>query len=253
MLYQNILDEIVNKSKQIFEDELVGIYLHGSMAMGCFNPEKSDIDLIIVIRNNITDNQKLKFMDNVVELNRIAPSKGIEVSIVKEEYCKKFIYPTPFELHFSNAHLQWFIDKPIDYVQKMNGTDKDLAAHFKIIKKYGIVLYGAEINEVFDDVPRKDYIDSILCDIEGAKEEILEEPVYMILNLCRVAAFLKNDLIISKKQGGEWALQNISAQYKSLISNAIQSYSLGTEMNIDKMEAQKFADYMLQMIRDILD
>ena len=55
MLYQDLLNEIVEQSKQIFEEELIGVYLHGSMAMGCFNPNKSDIDLIIVIRNNITD------------------------------------------------------------------------------------------------------------------------------------------------------------------------------------------------------
>ena len=252
MLYQNILDEIVDESKMIFKEDLTGIYLHGSLAMGCFNPKKSDIDLMIVIKNNITDTQKLQFMNHVAELNKTAPEKGIELSIVKEEYCRKFLYPTPFELHFSSAHLQWFIDDPADYIHKMNGTDKDLAAHFTIIKKYGVVLYGEEINDVFADVPRKDYIDSIWYDVEGAGEDILEDPVYMILNLCRAAAFLKNDLILSKKQGGEWALQNLSARYRTLISKALQSYRLGTEMDLDRMEAQKFADYMLPMIKDML-
>lgn len=252
MLYQNILDEIVDESKMIFKEDLTGIYLHGSLAMGCFNPKKSDIDLMIVIKNNITDTQKLQFMNHVAELNKTAPEKGIELSIVKEEYCRKFLYPTPFELHFSNAHLQWFIDDPADYIHKMNGTDKDLAAHFTIIKKYGVVLYGEEINDVFADVPRKDYIDSIWYDVEGAGEDILEDPVYMILNLCRAAAFLKNDLILSKKQGGEWALQNLSARYRTLISKALQSYRLGTEMDLNRMEAQKFADYMLSMIKDML-
>lgn len=158
--------------------------MHGSLAMGCFNLNKNDIDLIIVIKNNITDIQKLQFMNHVVELNKIAPSKGIELSIVKKEYCRKFLYPIPFELHFSNAHLQWFIDNPTDYIHKMNGTDKDLAAHFKIIKKYGVVLQGAEINDVFADVPRKEYIDSVWYDVEVAKEDILEEPIYVILKLC---------------------------------------------------------------------
>lgn len=136
----------------------------------------------------------------MIEYNKIAPSKGIELSIVKLEYCRHFLYPTPFELHFSNAHLQWYLDNPADYIRKMRGTDKDLAAHFTIIKAYGIVLYGAGINEVFADVPRNNYIDSIWADIEGARAEILENPVYIILNLCRVAAFLKDNLILSKKQ-----------------------------------------------------
>lgn len=248
MQYQDVLDKIVSKSKEILGAELVGIYLHGSMAMGCFHPDKSDIDLIIVIKDDITDNQKLKFMNEVVELNKAAPSKGIELSIVKEAYCKEFLYPTPFELHFSNGHLQWFIDDPAGYISKMYGTDKDLAAHFKIIKEYGIVLCGADIQEVFADVPRENYIDSIWCDIAGAKEEILENPVYVILNLCRVLAFLKNDLICSKKQGGEWALQNLPSEFQPLIADALESYASGNEMKSDEERAHKFADYMLQKI-----
>lgn len=252
MLYQCLLNEIVDQGKQIFGEELIGIYLHGSMAMGCFNSNKSDIDLIIVIRNSITDTQKLQFMNCVVKCNKIAPSKGIELSIVKKKYCKNFLYPTPFELHFSNAHLQWFMNNPTDYICKMNGTDKDLAAHFKVIKNYGVVLYGAEINDIFTDVPRNDYIDSIWSDIEGAREDILIEPVYMILNLCRVAAFLKNDLVLSKKQGGEWAIDNLSGKYHTLISNAVQSYIYGEDIDIDNREGQEFADYMIQMIRTMM-
>lgn len=56
-----------------------------------------------------------------------------KLSIVKMDVCKPFVYPTPFELHFSNAYLQWYKTNPLDYVEKMNGVDKDLAAHFTII------------------------------------------------------------------------------------------------------------------------
>lgn len=251
MLYQNILDAIVEKGRQIFKENLTGVYLHGSMAMGCFHPVKSDIDLIVVVREQITDQQKLQFMNDIVELNAAAPAKGIELSIVMEKDCRDFRYPTPFTLHFSNAHLQWFLDNPEDYIKKMNGTDKDLAAHFTIIKNYGMVLYGAEIDDVFADVPRNAYIDSIWFDIENAKEEITENPVYVILNLCRVAAFLKNDLIVSKKQGGEWALQSLPAQYHPLISLALQSYASGDDIEIDQTDAQKFADGMLQMLKEL--
>ncbi len=251
MLYQNVLDAIVEKSRQIFKENLTGVYLHGSMAMGCFHPVKSDIDLIVVVREQITDQQKLQFMNDIVELNAAAPAKGIELSIVMEKDCRDFRYPTPFTLHFSNAHLQWFLDNPADYIRKMNGVDKDLAAHFTIIKNYGMVLYGAEIDDVFADVPRNAYIDSIWFDIENAKEEITENPVYVILNLCRVAAFLKNDLIVSKKQGGEWALQSLPSQYHPLISLALQSYASGDDIEIDQTEAQKFADGMLRMLKEL--
>lgn len=252
MMHQNILDQIVAKSEKIFEEELVGVYLHGSLAMGCFNPDRSDIDVLIVIKKNITDKQKMKFMEDIVELNKLAPSKGIELSIVKKEYCQVFLYPTPFELHFSNMHFQWFMDNPIDYINKMQGTDKDLAAHFTIIKRYGIVLSGEAIEDVFAEVPRENYIDSIWNDIEGAKEEILENPVYIILNLCRVVAFLKDNLITSKKSGGEWALHNLESEYQNIISNALQSYEYGKDVHINEEDALRFSEYMLMIIKSIL-
>lgn len=249
-MYKDLLDRFVDKSKETLGAGLTGIYLHGSMAMGCFQPDKSDIDLIVVIENDITDEQKISFMNEVVELNKEAPDKGIEMSVVKKEYCKNFVYPTPFELHFSNMHLGWFIDNPTDYISKMKGTDKDLAAHFTIINHYGKVLYGEKIVSVFSEVPKADYIDSIWNDIAGAEEEILDDPLYLTLNLCRVAAYLKDGLVTSKKQGGEWGVQNLNPQYQNLINRALKCYTSGEKMIADKTEAQAFAAYMLQMIKN---
>lgn len=42
----------------------------------------------------------------LLELEKEAPPKGFEMSVVLEKYCGSFVYPTPFELHFSNAHLE---------------------------------------------------------------------------------------------------------------------------------------------------
>jgi len=40
--YTNLLNKITKASIQIFGEKLVGVYLHGFIAMGCFNPKKSD-------------------------------------------------------------------------------------------------------------------------------------------------------------------------------------------------------------------
>ena len=47
-------------------------------------------------------------------------------------------------------YLRWYRDNPIEYIEKMKGTDKDLAAHFVVTKKRGIVLYGKDIEDVFE-------------------------------------------------------------------------------------------------------
>ena len=168
----NLIKSFVEQSKNILKDNLVGVYLHGSLSMGCFNPQRSDIDLIIVVNKPLSDDIKKEYLKMVVDHNERGPIKGIEMSIVLKEVCKPFIYPTPFELHFSIGHLDWYEDDPEEYIQEMKGVDKDLAAHFTIIGKRGKCLYGPSIKDLFAEVPSSDYMDSIWFDIENATKEI---------------------------------------------------------------------------------
>lgn len=119
----------------------------------------------------MTDVQKKDLMDSIVMFNESTTEKGIEMSVVKKEYCQNFIYPTPFELHFSNMYLDWYKQSPKEYIRKMNGTDPDLAAHFVITKKFGQTLYGAAISEIFGDIPMNAYLDSIISDIAEAETD----------------------------------------------------------------------------------
>lgn len=249
MDYQRLIDEFVAMSRKILSPALTGIYLHGSLAMGCFNPLKSDIDLIVVLERGVTEKQKRDFMEQVVALNGRAPAKGLELSLVKREHCSPFVYPTPYELHFSPAHLRWFREDPDGYIQRMNGIDRDLAAHFTVINRYGIVLYGEEIGKVFGEVPREDYMDSIWYDIENAAQDIEMDPVYVTLNLCRTLAYLKDDLCLSKAQGGRWGLQQLPRQYHEIVCAALECYESERAMECDGPALKRFAQDTLSQIR----
>ncbi|MBQ2031591.1 MAG: nucleotidyltransferase domain-containing protein, partial [Lachnospiraceae bacterium] len=167
-----IAGRFTTESKQILGDNLVGVYLHGSAVMGCFNPEKSDVDLLVVVNEEPTDAVKRTFLDMVVSLDESGSAKGIEMSIVERSVCKPFVYPTPFVLHFSKMHLDWYRSNPEDYIAKMKGTDRDLAAHITVIRARGVCLCGAPIDEVFGEVPKQDYMDSLWYDIADAEEDI---------------------------------------------------------------------------------
>ena len=246
---ERLLKEFTTKSQEILKDNLTGIYLHGSAVMGCYNPEKSDLDLIVVVNEPMADDTKHSFMDMVVELNEKAPAKGIEMSIVTKSVCKPFVYPTPFELHFSVAHLGWYNDNPEDYIQKMKGEDTDLAAHFTIITKRGKCLCGLPIEEVFAKVPKADYMDSIWDDIAEAKEDIADNTMYITLNLARVLAYKREELILSKKEGGEWALKNIPERYHELVKEAMKEYAISSKENYDLELEKSYAEYMLNEIK----
>lgn len=245
---ENLINDFVEQSKKILKDNLVGIYLHGSAVMGCFNPLKSDLDLIVVVERTLPDDIKRLFMDMVVKCNSLGPDKGIEMSVVLRNVCNPFIYPTPFELHFSQMHQKWYEDNPDDYIRKMKGEDKDLAAHFTIITNRGKSVYGTPIKEVFSEVPSDDYMDSILDDVNDAPEDIKDNTMYLILNLARVLAYKEEKLVLSKQEGGEWAIEHIPTEYKSLIKEALKEYSETVKPDYDIDLAKGYAEYMITRI-----
>ena len=248
---ERIVEEFVQRATEILQDNLTGIYLHGSAVMGCFNPKKSDLDFLIVVNEPMQDEVKLRFMDMVTVLNENGPQKGIEMSIVTKDVCNPFVYPTPFELHFSAMHLKAYRDDPENYISYMKGTDRDLAAHFTIIRERGKCLCGLPIVEVFAEIPKADFLDSVREDIDGAQEEIVENTMYLTLNLARVLAYQKEGLVLSKKEGGEWGLKNVSMKYHSLIRAALKEYTESAEVSYDAELARKYAKYMLLEIGQI--
>lgn len=243
-----LLHVIAGEYRKILGDKLVGIYVHGSIAFGCFRWEKSDIDFLVVTEEIPTREEKERLMEVLMNLEKEAPPKGFEMSVVLEKNCVSFVYPTPFELHFSNAHRESCRKDLKAYCRSMNGTDKDLAAHFTVIRAVGIVLYGKEIAAVFGDVPREDYLDSIKCDVADSENEMMENPVSIILNLCRVLAYMEENLVLSKEQGGLWGLKNLPACYRSVIQAALEAYGSDEYFSADGELLKNFSKYMKEQI-----
>ena len=242
----SVLNQIEDAYRRILEDALTGIYVHGSIAFGCFCWENSDIDFIVVINKEITHGQKRELIQTLLDLDAQAPQKGLEMSVVLEKYCNPFVYPTPFELHFSNAHRERCRKDLEEYCRTMHGEDKDLAAHFTVIRKAGITLCGKEIFAVFGEVPKEAYLDSIKGDVENAQSDILDDPVYIILNVCRVIAFIEEGLVLSKEQGGKWGMRNLPETFRPMIGKALQSYRGNGVFREEEENLRSFAESLFR-------
>lgn len=237
---QALLSEIAESCRNILGGNLVGVYVHGSIAFGCFNWEKSDVDYITVVEEPLDTKTRRALMDQTVRLNRTAPPKGLEMSVVRRAVCRPFVYPTPFELHYSNMHKEWFQRDPEDYCERMRGVDRDLAAHFTVIGHVGITLCGESAGDVFGEVPREDYLDSIRNDMADAEKDILSDPMYVVLTMCRVAAFARDGLVLSKRQGGEWGLRSLGGEQRALVQRALDCYAGGEKMEITPGQAREY-------------
>ncbi|MFF2479971.1 aminoglycoside adenylyltransferase domain-containing protein [Paenibacillus sp. NPDC058071] len=241
----------LNRAVDLFREEmgsnLVGVYLHGSLAMGCFNPNKSDIDLLIIAQQKLSTDNNKRIAKKLLKLHESMPKeRGIELSIILESYLKDFVYPTPFEFHYSDYHRKRY-QTDENYI--CGGfEDPDLAAHIVVTYHRGIALYGKALREVFYPIDQHFYINSILSDVENASTDIVESPMYFTLNLCRVLYYLKEGVVSSKKEGGEWGVSKLPAEYRQHIQRCLHEYS-GMADIPDHAESsieilKSFADYM---------
>lgn len=249
-----ILEKIVDTFRNILKDNLIGIYLHGSIAMGCFNPEKSDIDFLLVVKEKLSEETKRAIINSTLELANLdgVPQKGLEFSIVLGKYLRNFVHPMPFELHYSKDWHKAYEENKID-LDKEN-RDKDLTAHITVIVNRGICLYGEPIKKVFPShIPVEYYTDSLLYDLEWFKEDIDKDPVYGILNLCRIVYFLERGVIASKEEGGLWGIENLPKDFKDLILKALEDYTGKLDNpNWDRTKLLRFTKYMVKRINSIL-
>lgn len=96
---QPFLDNLLYEIKQITGNQFVGCYLHGSLAMGSFQPANSDIDLLVVLNKTLRKQQKQELA--VLFLCQSKQPYPIEISFLLESHLKKWEHPFPYIFHYS--------------------------------------------------------------------------------------------------------------------------------------------------------
>jgi streptomycin 3"-adenylyltransferase len=221
------INELITDLREQLGDRLIGVYLHGSLAMDCFNPTHSDIDLIVVTASALEDEIKRRLAESLLRHSN-AP-RPIEISCLAKNNLTPWRHPTPYEFHYSEAWRE-------RYTEALSGgtglvqyhTDSDLAAHLTVTRRRGLCLWGAPIEQTIPLVPAKDYANSIVGDLAWAydryfKEESEDIP-YLVLNACRVYAFLREGEILSKDEGGVWALTKLPGALPGVVRQALDVY-----------------------------
>ena len=237
-----LLEQIKQTYIQILGRKLVGIYVHGSIAFDCYHPNSSDIDFLVVVNSKLTLEDKVRLISVLLDYDDYAPEKGFEMSVVLESVCKNFVYPTPYELHYSNMYRQDYKYDLIGMCEEMKGTDKDLALHFAVTQKVGKVVYGLPVDEMFGEVDCNFILDSICYDLNDANDE----SIYYVLNACRALAFVQEGVLLSKADGATWALKKLPSEFSQLIQGAKDAYINGEYIEVANVK--QLVQYVLDII-----
>lgn len=238
--------------QNILGTNFVGLYLHGSLALGCFNPLQSDIDLLVVTDQVMRTDIKYQIAKLLLGAS-MAPT-AIEISFLVKSIISPFQHPLPYDLHYSEDWREDFTsalqtgawrtwnDEP--------HTDVDLTAHVTITVNRGVCLYGRPIKEVFPDVPTHYYRTALLTDFDWSLPQATIIPTYFILNACRTCAYLQEGSILSKDEGGTWGLRVLPPQFHKLIQQALNVYRGDGEVQKYQPRAlDTFVNYMQERIK----
>lgn len=220
------LNGFVAALQQTLAAKLLAVYLHGSLAMGGFNPERSDIDLLVVVEP-LTQLERRELGELVLAHSN--QPRPLEISFVTPAGLADTTYPLPLEFHFSEDWRPRFVAELADgrwqdwFVETLR--DGDLAGQIVMTRAAGIILAGPPPAELLPDIPPHVLRDSFVSDCRWALELRDEIPVYAVLNPCRTYAYLRRGLLLSKAETGRIALELFPAEFHPLIRQASEIYA----------------------------
>ncbi|HEY8349591.1 MAG TPA: nucleotidyltransferase domain-containing protein, partial [Clostridia bacterium] len=105
-------------------NNLAGVYLHGSLAMGSFFPPKSDIDLIIVVYKGLEADFARSLNRSIAVYAEKRPTTGsIELSVITLRTAQAVPSQMPYELHYSEAWHRMVLDDRVEYGKHFTDPD----------------------------------------------------------------------------------------------------------------------------------
>lgn len=220
------LDALGRGVRKVLGGELVGVYVHGSLALGCFNPALSDIDVLAMTRRPLTPERRERLAALLLRVPRL------EIHFLTEGGLAPWRHPAPYDLHFGSERRLFG-----------PGEDPDLAAHVTVTRHAGTPLLGPAPADVFPEVPWEDYEDALLRDLAWCREHGSE--LYSVLNPARVWATLHTKDVHSKESGTAWALERAPAGFHALLQGALEAYrSRDRKPVFERDEVRRFAAFV---------
>jgi predicted nucleotidyltransferase len=234
---------LAGRLRETLGEALLGVYLHGSIVLGGFNPELSDLDVIAIARRRTTVEEKRRLTEILAESSGNPAS--LEFHLLAQADLRPWQNPTPFDFHYSDVWRDALRADLGDALGRQADVDPDLAAHVTVTRRHGVALEGPPPADVFPEVPWDDYADSLLQDLRWAKSTDKPAPLYRVLSPARIWATLATRKIHSKDSGGAWALERIRLDLRPVLAGALARYRGETAaFEADEATLDRYAVYV---------
>lgn len=184
---------------EVLGDQLVGLYLTGSLSYGGFDPGSSDIDLLALLERPITSDQRSSLRTLHEQIASEAPE-----------------WATRLEISYLPRHLLDSEEPPAEPRPYVNGGQlwepdpvygQEWTMNLLVLRRCGIALRGPVAAEVFPEVDNAAMRAASLRSLHEEWEPLLDDPrplndphqqAYITLTLCRILHTAREDGVASK-------------------------------------------------------
>lgn len=231
----NLLRLLLTETHAILGDELIGLYLDGSLALGDFNPATSDVDFIAAVAQPLVSSETEFLRRNSISK---VPELAAMHRRIRDSGC-----PFATELEGSYIHLSALrrhdpadavfpnLERGPDEVLKLEKHHSDWIIHRYTVRKHGITLFGpppATIIEPISPIDVRRATTEVLRSwwgtpaaaeaIRGAHPGYL---VYVVQTMCRALYALEYGAVVSKPVAARWALATLDVRWHALIERSL--------------------------------
>ena len=197
------LDEVVERVRGLLDDELVGVYLTGSTALGGYIHGRSDVDVAVVVEQPPDRGTKERLVAALRHEALPCPARGLELVV----YARDSGVP---ELNLNSGERMPF------HATFEPGEDSPhwFVLDRSILGQRGLALVGPPPSEALAQPSKDEVIQALATGIRWYRDHPDEPRDDAALNAVRSRAYLETGRWASKAEAVELLLDEVSAALK---------------------------------------
>ena len=211
-----LLTDLLEYLKQTLRDDLLALYLYGSLVTEDFDPDLSDVDLLAVLPSALSPND----FERLDELHRRLVAKYPEW-----ENRLEIAYLSTRALRtFKTAKSRVAVISPGEPFN-VKEAGREYLMNWYLVREQGEKLFGPPPRHYISPVSQEEFLESVREHAQFWQDEWLSdvytraEQAYAILTFCRAFCALQTGEQVSKKQAATWVGRHYP-QWQSLVENA---------------------------------
>ncbi|MBN9167605.1 MAG: ANT(3'') family aminoglycoside nucleotidyltransferase [Myxococcales bacterium 68-20] len=234
---------------------IVALHLFGSAVDEGLRRD-SDIDLMATVRVPLAADARRSLMNALLQVSGRpgghASMRPLEVTIVVHGEVVPWRYPPMRELQFG----EWLRKDLEAGVVEPTVVDRDLAILLTKLRQHSVALRGQPAAEVFDPVPRVDFVQALRDTLElwNGPPDWEGDERNVVLALARIWFSAGTGRIASKDSAAAWVLERLPAALSPVLASARLAYlGTGTDDLADRpAEVAEFVRHAKSAIQGVL-